>query len=205
MRMKILFTKLFSLFFFLQIISPVAYAEKLNLQAPDIEPPTIKFDAGDSAISDGVNTFSAVVTDNIGVANVTFYYKNSNDVGFSPKVMRLTDINTYSVDITVDSVISDRLEFYIRADDVSGNSVFEGQKFSPFAYDVVPTAVKEEKIVTTVTEPPKAEEEKEGMSTLTMILLGLGVAALAGGGGGGGGGGDEPTTGSITITTDIPD
>jgi len=201
MKMKIIIARLLSLFFFLQVISPTVYAEQLNLQAPDIEPPSIIFDAGNGAITDGINTFSAEVTDNIGVANVTLYYKNSNDVGFTPKVMRLTEINTYSADVTVDSVISDKIEFYIRADDVSGNSVFEGQKFSPFAYDVVPTAVAEE-VVTTVTEPPKDEEE--GMSTLTLVLIGLGVAALAGGGGGGGGGGTT-STGSITITTDIPD
>jgi len=202
MSMKKLIARLMSLFFFLQVISPVALAEQLNLQAPDIEPPSIVFDPGESAISDGVKTFSAEVTDNRGVATVTLYYKNASDVGFTPKRMRLTGINTYTADVTVDSVISDKIEFYIRADDVSGNSVFEGQKFSPFAYDVVPAAVEEE-VVATVTAPPAAEEE--GLSTTTLILIGLGVAALAGGGGGGGGGGGSTPTGSITITTDIPD
>ncbi len=49
-------------------------------------------------------------------------------------------------------------------------------------------------MVKSVTEPGAAEEE--GMSTLTMILIGVGVLALAGGGG--------PETGSVTITTDVP-
>jgi hypothetical protein len=201
--MKIIIARVLSLVFFLQLISPAAFAAQLNLQAPDIEPPAIKFDPGESSISDGVKTFSAEVTDNIGVANVTLYYKNADDVGYTPKRMRLTGINTYSADVTVDSVITSKIEFYIRADDVSGNSVFEGQKFSPFAYEVVPVALEEE-VVTTVTAPPKDEEE-EGMSTMTLILIGLGVAALAGGGGGGGGGGTTATTGSVTITTDLPD
>lgn len=197
--MKKLFTKILTLFFFLQVISPAVYAAKLNLQAPDIEPPSINFDVGNEEISDGIKTISVEVTDNIGVANVTLYYKGSGDVGFTPKQMKLSDINTYTTDISIDSVISDKLEFYIRADDVSGNSVFEGQKFSPFSYNVVPVAVTEE-VVTSVSEPP---EDEEGMSTLTMILIGVGVLALAGGGGGGGGGSSD--TGSITITTELPD
>ncbi len=200
MKINILFTRLFSLFFFLQIISPVAFSDQLNLQAPDLEPPIIVFEFSGEVISDGINTIKAVITDNIGVANATLYYKHTGGVGYTPKTMRLTGINTYSADVVVDSVISDKLEFYIRADDVSGNSVFEGQKFSPFVYDIVPSAVADN-VVATVTEPPKDAEE--GMSTMTMILIGLGVAALAAGGGGGGGGGSQ--TGTVNITTDVPE
>jgi hypothetical protein len=199
--MKIFLSRLLALIFFLQITTPSAYAEALSLQAQDIEPPVINFDVGKSRISEGIKTFSVEVTDNKGVANVTLYYKNANDIGFIPKAMLKTGTNTYTTELSVDPVISKKLEFYIRAEDVSGNSVFEGQKFSPYAYEVVP---KDEKTVSVTTAP---EPEEEGMSTLTLILIGVGVLALAGGSGGdgGGGGGDTTPTGTVTVTTAIPD
>ena len=189
-----------ALSFFLQSIIPTGLAAPLKLQAPDIEPPEIEFDVGSTDISDGVKVFSARVTDNIGVATVTLYYKEANDVVFKSKAMEKFAQDFYSTELTVDSAISNKLEFYIRADDVSGNSIFEGQQFSPFVYTVVPAAVAESPTQTAAA----SEDEEEGMSTMTMILIGLGVAALAGGGGGGGGGnGDD--TGTLTITTELPD
>lgn len=206
--MKKILIRILSLLFFLQVVSPPALAAQLGLQAPDVEPPTILFDQGKAEIEEGIKTFSATVTDNVGVANVTLYFKGPNDVVFTPREMRRskTDANVYTVQLTIDPAISKKLEIYLRADDVSGNSIFEGQKFSPLTYTVVPRQEAEE-VIPTVTEPSvaaKAEEKEEGMSTMTMILIGLGVAALAGGGGGGGGGPAAPTTGTITITTDIP-
>lgn len=197
--MKIFLSRLLSVTFFLQLITPSVNAETLSLRAPDIEPPVIKFDVGSPEISEGIKTFSVEVTDNKGVANVTLYYKNANDVGFTPRPMLKTDVNTYSAEISVDPVISKKLEFYIRAEDVSGNSVFEGQKFSPYAYQIVPASTS----TASVTSAPELEEE--GMSTLTMILIGVGVLALAGGGGGGSDGGTTTPTGTVTITTALPD
>jgi hypothetical protein len=200
--MKIFLSRLLAFTFFLQVITPAAYAETLSLRSQDIEPPVIKFDIGKPEISEGIKTFTVEVTDNKGVANVTLYYKNANDVGFIPRAMVKTDVNTYSTELSVDPVISNKLEFYIRAEDISGNSVFEGQKFSPFAYQVVPASGS----TASVTAAPEPEEE--GMSTLTMILIGVGVLALAGSGGGGGGGSDGGTTtstGTVTITTAVPD
>lgn len=203
--MKIIATRIVALSFFLHVIMPPAMAaEQLSLPAPDIEPPTIQFEKSGSEIEAGEKTFTAVVTDNVGAAEVTLYFKGASDISYTPKRMKRSspDSNTYTTSLYLDPVIIDKLEIYVRADDVSGNSVFEGQKFSPFAFTVV--AKDEEEVVRSVTEPAVAEGEEEGMSTLTMILIGLGVAALAGGGGGGGGGGTDTDTGSVTITTDVP-
>ncbi len=183
---------LISWIFFLQIIFPVAYAEPLNLQSQDIEAPVITFDIGETEISDGIKNFSVKVTDNRGVANVTLYYKNANSIGFTPKAMKKIGPDTYSTEVDLDSLIVKKLEFYISAEDVSGNRVFEGQKFSPFAYTIVQE------------QSPPVLAEKEGMSMLTKVLIGLGVLALASGGGGGSGD-NAPSTGTITITTPIPD
>jgi hypothetical protein len=186
--------------FLFQALTPIVHAEQLSLQAPDIEPPLILFDAGDSEITDGTKTFSAKVTDNRGVANVILYYKKAGDVAFQPKVMKKQGNDIYSTDLSVDSMISKRLEVYIRADDISGNSVFEGQKFSPFAYAVVPATGA--KGFTPGGRAAEDENDEEEMSTLTKVLLGLGVLVLVGGSGGGGG---ETSSGNITITTELPD
>ena len=204
--MKIILTRIFSLLFFLQVTLPPALAaEQLGLPAPDVEPPKVLFDKTSSEIEAGEKTFTATVTDNVGVASVTLYFKGATDIAFIAKIMKRseTDPNVYTTKLYLDPVISNKLEIYVRADDVSGNSIFEGQKFSPLTYTVVPKDAGE--VVHSVTAPPV--EDEEGMSTLTMILIGVGVLALAGGGGGGGSTAPPPTppTGTITINTSIPE
>jgi hypothetical protein len=207
---------MFSLLFFLQvIIPPASAAEQLVLPAPDVEPPIIVFDQYDAEIEAGIKTFTAAVTDNIGVANVTLYYKGATDFAFKPKNMKQspTDPNIYTTELSLDPIISDKLEIYIRADDVSGNSIFEGQKFSPLTFTIVPVSIPGAdgvEVSQPVTAPPapKEEEEEEGVSTWVYVLIGLLVAGAAGGGGGGGGGGDDPPpsgTGTVTVTADFPD
>ena len=157
--MKKILIRMFSLIFFLQVVSPTVFAAQLGLQAPDIEPPSILFDEGSAEIEEGIKTFTATVTDNVGVASVTLYYKGVTDLAFIPREMKQssTDPNVYSAKLSLDSVISDKIEIYIRADDVSGNSIFEGQKFSPLAYTILPAGAG--KVITSVTEPPVEEEE----------------------------------------------
>jgi hypothetical protein len=190
----------FTLLFFLQVTIPPVSADQLGLQSPDIEPPKIFFDERNGVLEEGIQTFSVTATDNIGIASVTLYYKGVNDVAFIPRIMKqsTSDSTLYTTEVSIDSVISNKLDVYIRADDVAGNSIFKGQKFSPFTFTIMPRATSE-KVADTVTEPPV---EEEGMSTITMILIGVGVLALAGGGGGGSSSGDN--TGSITITSPLP-
>ncbi len=206
--MKIIFIRMFSLLFFLQvIIPPVPAAEQLGLPAPDVEPPTIVFDQYDAEIEAGIKTFTATVTDNVGVANVTLYYKGATDVAFRPKTMKKspTDPNIYTTELSLDPVISNKLEIYIRADDVSGNSIFEGQNFSPLTFTIVPVAAGVE-VSQPVTKPPApSEEEEEGMGAWVWVLLGVVVVGLAAGGGSSGGGEPPVTTGTITVTGDVPD
>ena len=202
--MKIALIRMFSLLFFLQTTSPTVFAaEQLKLPAPDVEPPNILFEQSGTEIEAGIKTFTAIVTDNIGVANVTLYVKGATDYLFKPVTMKQSrsDPDIYTAELSVDPVISDKLEIYIRADDVSGNSIFEGQKFSPLIFTVVPAAA-DVAVGKPITEPAKPEEEEEGMSTMTMILIGLGVAALAASAGGGGGSGDD--TGTIAVTAPTP-
>lgn len=206
--MKIVLTRLVTLLITLHMFSPAVLAEQHSAATLDVESPGIQFDQGDMEIVEGVKLFTAVVTDNIAVAMVTLYYKNAGDVSFKAKEMKKDNSQTdvYSVELWVDPVIATSLELYIKAEDVSGNSVFEGQKFSPLTYKVVPrkdSAPAQKKVAEL-----NKDEEKEGMSTWKKVLIGVGTVALIGIATGGGGGGDVSggdTTGSITITTPIPD
>lgn len=198
--MKVIVTRTIALLFFLQIIVPPVSAADA-LPAPDVEPPSILIDESSTEIEAGGKTFTAIVTDNIGVAKVTLYFKGATDVAFTARrmVRSSTDPDTYTTTLYLDPVISNKLEIYVRADDISGNIVFKGEKFTPLAFTVVPKETNET-VVRSVTEPAAKEE---GMSTLTMILIGVGVLALAASGGGGGGSGGSDT-GSVTVTTDVP-
>lgn len=210
--MKIVLTRLFALLFTLQMFSPGALAAQLSLGALDVESPSIQFDKGDPEIVEGVKTFTAVVTDNVGVKTVTLYFKHAGDVTFKARDMKkdASQPDLFTVDLMVDPVITSSIEVYIKAEDLSGNSVFEGQKFLPLTYKIVPRKSSESVLAQEGATGAKTEEEKEeGMSTMTKILIGVGTVALIGlaaGGGGssddGGGGGE---TGTITITTPIPD
>ncbi len=200
--MKKFLTQAFICIFIFQVIIPPVSAEQLKLRAPDVEPPSIIFNQNQTELEEGIQTFSATVTDNVGVANVTLYYKGEHDVAFMPQLMQKDPLNPdlYTVALSIDSVISKKLEVYLRADDVSGNSIFEGQKFSPFTFTIVPESQQGK-----VASESSTAVEEEGMSIWTMTLIAIGVAALAGGGGGGGGGtSDTANTGTITITTQLP-
>ena len=203
--MRTLFTRLFCLVFFLQVIAPPALAaDQLSLPAPDVEPPVIVFDEESTEIEAGTKIFTVAVTDNVGVDKVTLYYKGSTDMVYRAKSMKrsTSDPNIYTTDLALDPVISDTLEVYIRADDVSGNSIFKGQQFSPLTFTIVPADGEE--VVRSVSEPEAVAGEDEGMPTWALVLIGVGVLALAGGGGGGGGDDDEPTTGTVTVTAPTP-
>lgn len=204
--MKLVLARLFSLLFFLQVITPPALsAEPTGLPLADNQPPEILFDASNNKIESGINTFTATVTDNVGVATVTLFFKGETDMIFQPVIMKQseTDPSLYTKELFFDHVIVNRVEIYIRADDISGNSIFEGQKFSPLVFSVIPAG--EEEMIRSVTEPPVEKEEE--VSTLTWVLIGIGAIVLAaslGGGGGGGGSSDDSSDGTVTVTTDVP-
>lgn len=198
--MKLVFVRFFSLFFVFQVMSPPILAAELILQGQDIEPPTIIFELDAADIPEGLNSFKARVTDNVGVSNVTLFYRAAGNIAFSSKPMMKLEENSdvYSVELLIDSVIVKTLEIYLKAEDVTGNSVFEGKKFTPLSYNVIPRMHED-----VVSVDVEATPNDEGMGAWTWILIGLGVALVAGGSGGGGGGSSiEP--GSITVTTDVP-
>ena len=199
--MKLVLARLFSLLFFLQVIMPPALsAEHTGVPLADNQPPEILFDAGNNEIESGIKTFTATVTDNVGVATVTLFFKGETDMIFQPVIMKQsdTDPNLYTKELFFDHVIVNKVEIYIRADDVSGNSIFEGQKFSPLAFSVIPA--DEEGVIRSVTEPPVPKEED--LSTLTWILIGIGAIVLAGSIGGGSS--DGSSGGTVTVTSVVP-
>ena len=111
--------------------SSLANAEQLDLPVPDVEPPVIVFDENDTEIEAGIKTFTAAIADNVGVKNVTLFYRSQTGTVFKTKPMQRSNKvpDLYTAELPVGSFESGALEYYIRADDVSGNSIFRGQKF----------------------------------------------------------------------------
>lgn len=156
--MKILLIPMFSLTFFLQAIIPPAHAVK-PLPAPGVTPSIIPFDLYQAEIGAGIETFSAAVSDNAGIAYITLHSKNAIDLAFRPKTSKQSssDLNIYPTELTLDPAIPNKLENYIRADDVSSNYMYQGQKFSllPFIFFPVVEGVA---VSQSVTEPSTPKE-----------------------------------------------
>lgn len=214
--MKRRLAHVFGLFFFLQIITPEALAERLSLKAFDIESPIIMFDRGDREITAGIKRFTAEVTDNVGIAAVTLFYKNATDLSFTLKKMTILKDGSdlYSVELTLDPAFTKQLQIFIRAEDVSGNSVFEGEKFSPLTYTVIANDAIE-KIDEQASNPlpdlgtradiAKTEQQKKGGFpwwgwVVSAVVIGGVAAGSSGGSGGSPAGNTEPDEGSITVT-----
>jgi uncharacterized protein YjbI with pentapeptide repeats len=94
----------------------------ITVVVTDVTPPVITHTAvtqGYDGVALGV---SANITDSIGVASVTLYYKKVGAVKFTTVAMGLVSGNIYSATIPAASVTIDGVEYYIVAFDTSGNS-----------------------------------------------------------------------------------
>ena len=194
---------------FLPIINAYA-AEGLafptgDLIAPEIKSPPIteKIPPGERA------TINAVVTDNVGVKNVTIFYRDMGETTFQRKEMaREAGTDNYSA--TLPEIVVPGLEYYIQATDEAGNTLLHGHTFAPLTLNVPPEAIAQQEqgagaAAKQEVAAAKPEEEK-GVSKWVWIGLGvLAVGALAGGGGGGGGGGGTTSgPGTVVITGPNP-
>ncbi|MBL1278057.1 MAG: hypothetical protein COB30_018430 [Ectothiorhodospiraceae bacterium] len=227
-RRKLLTVKLILTQFLVAIVSitfvlfPVAQAAEgqtaeLALPTGDLIAPNIEHALIEKDIPAGQQiNIKATVTDNVGVKNVTLFYRDMNAVEFKRlKMNRNLDSFVYTVQL--DAIETPGLEYYIQASDLAGNTLLFGYSFSPLTIAVAPTSTAVQAdhnstdVGVVVTSPVLiADQEKKNSGISKWVWIGLGVvvagAALAGGGGGGGSDTNEPTTstGIVTISGAVP-
>jgi hypothetical protein len=235
MKRPALALSLVALYTFLLAPLAPAWAQTLTLpEGADVLAPSIKHDPpSQSALTTAPLTIEAAVTDNVGVQDVTLYYRQIGSSDFTTVTMALRGGDTYAVTIPPDRVAEPGVEYYIQAADVAGNMALRGFAFDPL---VVTVALTVPPPVVTVTpeplpaldEPPPSPADALAMRTepdtgrawykkwWVWTLVGSAVligAAASGGDGGGDSAGNTSTgsnpppsgTGSITITGPIPE
>jgi len=208
--MKLLRMMLVALLSISFILFPVVQAAELALPSGDLIAPVIKHTFIEKDIYSGQQIdVKATVTDNVGVKNVTLFYRDKNAAEFKRlKMNRDLDSFIYTAQLTATNPPG--LEYYIQATDLGGNTLLFGYSFSPLTIAVLPEAVdniaasdNSDTNSTVATATVKAgEEKKTGISKWVWIGLGVVVAgaALSGGGGGGNDSDPPPTTGNLTIS-----
>ena len=189
---------------FLPLVSAYA-AEGLALPAGDVIAPEITAPPITKKIPPGERTtIHATVTDNIGVKNVTIFYRDMGAIDFKRTEM-MRELGTKDEYMaTLPEIMAPGIEYYIQATDNAGNTILHGHTFSPLTLTVSPDVLPQEGQDAMVIAPQEEAVAKPAKGINKWVWIGLGVLAVGALAGGGGGGGDEPTTGTVTITGPTP-
>lgn len=176
---------------------------------PDFESPIIEHIEREGGPLGSLESFGATVVDNDEIASVTLYYRFSGENEFAQLPMReIASSSFYSARVGTSNVPSGTvsIEYYIQAEDVSGNLVLNGFAFQPLVRFFEPA--KPITPITPVAEP--ITEPVESAGGVNWLYIGLGVlavgaiAAAAGGGGGSSGGSSDDCVGGCEVTVTFP-
>jgi len=191
------------------VLFPVVQAAELALPSGDLIAPAIEHTPIEKDIYVGqpIN-IKATVTDNVGVKDVTLFYRDANAVEFKRLKMN-RDLDSFIYTAQLITTDSSGLEYYIQATDQGGNTVLFGYSFSPLTIAVTPAAMDNSDThaaVTASTVEVDGEQKKSGISKWVWIGLGVVVVGAALSGGGGGSDSTEPptSTGGLTISGPAP-
>ncbi|MDH3714776.1 MAG: hypothetical protein OET44_13120 [Gammaproteobacteria bacterium] len=180
----------------LLLILPVA----LQAATVDATAPVVQHDPVASEVGAGTPlTISATVTDNVGVAKVTLFYRARGESDYQRLAMkRIGNTDMFIATLDTDDVREPAFEYYIEAGDAAGNILLVGYALSPLI-----VSVTESRFAATEEPAPPPPEAKSGAKRATWlwVLMGVGVAALAVGAGGGGGSSDS---GGVSVNGPLP-
>jgi len=163
----------------------------------------------------------ATVTDDVGVSEVTLFYRTEGDVPFqSVKMVEAPGSDIYSADLP--DTAGPRIQYFIQALDAAGNIAVPNRSSQPYLITLPTMSAQANDIIT----EPAAEPEPEPISVAKKEIgakwlwvgfgvLAVGVLASSGSGGGSsapaapgsggtGGGGTTVTTGTVSITAALP-
>lgn len=150
--------------------NPPAYqgtAEKpllVKVTRVDAEPPTIAHTPINEALAGEKIALTAVVTDNVGVAEVRLFYRGKGSVEYRSEKMTSKPENTYEAKI---EARLEAIEYYVSAQDVSGNA--------PSLWKSADTP----HLITVRAKPEPVAVAKKGSKK--WLWIGLGSAAIGGG------------------------
>ena len=183
------------------VYAPLLKAAQLSLPSGDLVAPEITQQKYINTVKQGADhVITVTVTDNVGVKQVTLYYKTIGAEDYQRRSMdNISNTDDYHITINSDQITPPGLEYYVQAMDNAGNTVLHGYSFSPLS--VTMSNGDAANVAITDTTGIAIEEESSNI----WLWVGLGALAVVGRLAAGGGGDDEPTTtGTITITGPTP-
>lgn len=184
--------------------APLLRADQLSLPSGDLVAPKISQEKYIDKVEKGADhEITITVTDNVGVKQVTLYYRNIGTEEYKRQTMyNVVDTNDYMATVNSEEIKPPGIEYYIQAMDNAGNTLLHGYSFSPLS--VKTTNGDAATVASKDTAPIAAEEE----SSNTWLWIGLGALAVglaAAAGGGGGGDSPPPTTATLNVNASNPD
>lgn len=149
----------------------------------DFESPIIEHTEVDGGRVGGVEVFGATVVDNDEIARVVVFYRFSGETEFADLSMReIAQSSFYMARIDTANVPLDTeaIEYYIQAEDASGNIVLKGFAFQPLTRAFEPPAVVEPEVEQDAA-PVEAEFTSPSLaSSINWWYVGLGALLVGG-------------------------
>ena len=110
-----------------------------HAQSTDTAPPLIELEELSDGTADRSQVFTAQVIEDNELEGVTLYYRRAGQLPFTPAPMEtLGTTGYYSVSIPTDSGDTRTIEYYVQAQDESGNRTVSGYAFDPYQRTLTP-------------------------------------------------------------------
>jgi len=166
------------------IYTPLLRAEQLSLPSGDLVAPEITQEIYEQSVPpDSDHEIQVKVTDDVGIKQVTLYYRVIGKTEYKRSTMQKVEkTDYYKVTVGADEIKPPGIEYYVQAVDLAGNSLLHGYSFSPLSVKIDAAATQPDLAGSTLPAAlePKTDEEKKGVSKWVWIGLGaLAVGALA--------------------------
>ncbi len=176
---------------------------------PDFESPIIEHIEREGGPLGSLEIFGATVVDNDDIESVTLYYRFSGEKEFAQRSMReIATSSFYSVNVPTSNVPlgTDSIEYYLQAEDLSGNLVLKGFAFQPLVrfFEPVKTIVDTTPVIEPIAEPVESKGVNWLYVGLGVLAVGAIAAAASGGGGGGSSGSSDDCVGGCDVTVTFP-
>ena len=176
----------------------------------DFQAPVIEHEPEPGGLVGEIESFVANVVDNDRLDSVTLFHRYAGEAEFEEESMRSTSTSSfYSARIDTTGTESLVIEYYIRAEDASGNIALSGFAFEPLQRTLLPVQGAESAGAPDVTIEPARKVNWLYVGLGVLVLGGVAASLSGGGGDDNGGSASQPGAGcnpdcEVTLTVLVP-
>ncbi len=185
------------------VLPSAAFAQQAGFA--DFEAPIIEHEERVGGPVGGVEVFGATVGDNDELARVSLFYRFSGESQYAELTMKeIASSSFYTARVDSTNIASDTpaIEYYLQAEDISGNLVLKGFTFQPLTRVFqIPNVPAETPVDNTPVQVPKVSS---GVNWLYVGLGVLAIAVIASAGSGGGSSSNDDCDGGCDVVLTFP-